>query len=140
MSLARGESPDDQLLVRYLIGSLPDEELERVDELSITSDDVAFRLRTLEHDLVDAYVKGELTGETLDLFRSHYLSSPAKRERVRFAETLRSYQTKPAAAASSLPATSFARGSAWPRAVLQWGLAAAALLLLGGAAYLLAIS
>jgi len=50
------------------------------------------------------------------------------------------YQTKPAAAASSLPATSFARGSAWPRAVLQWGLAAAALLLLGGAAYLLAIS
>ena len=136
MSLARGEPPDDHLLVRYLIGSLPDDEAERLDELSITSDDVAMRLRALEHDLVDAYVKGELSGETLDLFRSHYLSSPAKRERVRFAQTLLAYRTAPAAA-STTAATSIPRRSAWPRAVPLWALAAAALLFLAASGYLL---
>jgi len=118
--LGQHQPPDDQLLIRYLIGALPDVETERLDELSITDDDVASRLRALEHDLVDAYVKGELSGETLDLFRSHYLASPAQRERVRFAEVLSAHQT------STVPATprkvvNGHRTSVWRR-LLDWGL------------------
>jgi hypothetical protein len=51
-------SSDDEQLVRYLLGLLPDEEAERLDELSIADDELAWRLRAVEDDLVDAYVTG----------------------------------------------------------------------------------
>jgi hypothetical protein len=53
--------PDDELVVRYLLGALPDDDTECLDELSITDDEFALRLRTVEQDLVDAHVKGELS-------------------------------------------------------------------------------
>ena len=55
----------DEVLVRYLLGSLPHEEAERLDELSIADDTVASRLSEAENDLVDAYIRNELSGETL---------------------------------------------------------------------------
>jgi hypothetical protein len=86
MSELRRFGADDEHLVRYLLGLLPDEETEWLDEAGIVDDDVAARLRVAESDLVDAYVSGALTGETLARFESFYLSSPRRREKVRFAE------------------------------------------------------
>jgi len=76
---------DDQLLIRYLLGALPDEEAERLDELSISDTEFSWRLKAVENDLVDAYVKNELSGETLERFRTFYLVSPLRREKVKFA-------------------------------------------------------
>ena len=45
---------DDRQLVDYLLGVLPEEELERLDEASIVDDDVAARLCDVENDLIDA--------------------------------------------------------------------------------------
>src|SRR3954468_22686301 len=73
---------DDEQLVQYLLGLLPSEDAERLDEASIADDDVAARLRVAEDDLVDAYVRGTLIGDTRTRFESHYLSSPRRRERV----------------------------------------------------------
>jgi len=88
--------PDDELVVRYLLGALTEAETECLDELSITDDVFALRLGTLEQDLVDAYVKGELSGEALAAFRSRYLASPAQRKRVRFARALvRAFRHRP---------------------------------------------
>jgi len=120
MTLPPGDAPDDRLLVRYLVGSLPDEEAERLDELSITDDEVASRLRDLEHDLVDAYVKGQLTGGTLASFRSHYLASPAQREKVRFAEALFAHETR-TAPSESRAVVEEPKVSMWRR-LLDWGL------------------
>ena len=86
MSELRTVEPDDQHLVRYLLGLLPDEEAEWLDEAGIVDDDLALRLRVAETDLVDAYVRGTLTGETLARFETFYLSSPLRRKKVRFAE------------------------------------------------------
>jgi hypothetical protein len=85
MSELRRFGADDERLVRYLLGLLPDEETEWLDEAGIVDDDVAARLRVAESDLVDAYVSGMLTGETLARFETFYLSSPRRREKVRFA-------------------------------------------------------
>jgi hypothetical protein len=134
MSLSNGQAPDDRTLVRYLVGLLTDEEAERLDELSVADDEFASHLSAVENDLVDAYVNGELAGETLGRFKSHYLSSPAKREKVRFAETLRRYQP---AAATPVHATSGGRWFGVPLWVPEWGLAAAVLLILATAGYLL---
>ena len=82
----RSFGPDDEHLVRYLLGLLPDEETEWLDEAAIVDDDLAARLRVAESDLVDAYVSRTLTGETLARFETFYLSSPRRREKVRSAE------------------------------------------------------
>jgi anti-sigma-K factor RskA len=81
--------PDDGRLTRYLLGTLPEEEREHLDELSIVDDDVALRLRVTEDELIDAYVRGELNGSTLERFEAEYLSTPERRSRVQFAQTLR---------------------------------------------------
>jgi hypothetical protein len=75
----------DQQLVRYLLGQLSPDEADRIDELSVVDDDIASRLRLVEDDLVDAYVRGALSGDTLQRFESYYLSSPLRRHRVTFA-------------------------------------------------------
>jgi hypothetical protein len=78
---------DDRQLERYLLGLLPEGDAERLDELSLTDDDVAGRLRIVEDDLVDAYVSGELAGELLERFESFYLSSERRRQKVEFARS-----------------------------------------------------
>lgn len=91
MALPLEDSPDDRTLIRYLLGATSEDETERLDELSVTDDELTSRLDAVEDDLVDAYVNGELHGEQLDRFRSHYLASPANRAKVEFAETLHAY-------------------------------------------------
>lgn len=85
MSLPHDTDHDDEELERYLLGLVAEEATERLDEASIADDEVSMRLRVVESDLVDSYVRGKLAGETLARFESHYLSSPRRRERVRLA-------------------------------------------------------
>src|SRR4029453_6301932 len=133
MSIPIQHEPDDDTLGRYLLGTLPEAEAERVDELSITDDALAARLRAVEYDLIEAYARGELSADTLARFRSRCVSSPVMREKVRFAETLAAYQARPATAHISA-----SRERRWfVPAVPQWRLAAAALLALAAAGYLL---
>ena len=80
------ETHTNDLIVQYLLGSLSEEETERLDELGIVDDEFAARLQLVENDLVDAYVSGELSGNTLERFTSFYLSSSMRREKVRFAQ------------------------------------------------------
>ena len=79
-----------QTIRDYLLGQLPESETERLDELSITDDECAERIRAVEHDLVDAFARGELQGVVLEQFRSRYLTTPRRRDATRFAEALQS--------------------------------------------------
>lgn len=136
---------DEQKMISYLLGELPEMEAERLDQLSVTDDEFIARLSTVENDLVDAYVRGKLTKGTLEQFNRHYLASPLRREKVNVARrfvaladgaamtgTDVSQVTAPRVAeAKKKPPTS----SRWltlftPRRVWQWGLVTAALLLL----------
>ena len=80
---------DRQLLTEYLLGGLTPAEREELDERSIGDDDFVDSLRMVEDDLVDAYVRSELLGETLVRFKSHYLASARNRDKVQFAHALR---------------------------------------------------
>lgn len=121
MSLTEVPQPDDATLVRYLVGRVSEEDTEQLDERSIVDGDFAERLRAVEHDLVDAYTNGELTGETLDGFRAQYLRSPAGLAQVEFAQALRGAAT----AGQASPA----RDAAGGRTVPWWQLVAAGLVL-----------
>ena len=118
---------DQNALVHYLLGSLPEAETERLDELSIADAALAAKLEAAENDLIDAYVHGELTGETLEKFRTYYLASPTRRERVKFASALQEFsgsEEAPAIEAKSRESVSAKRG--WWAGVFaipafQWG-------------------
>ena len=133
---------EDQYLVRYLVGSLPPEEADRLDQLSVADDDFAWRLREVENDLVDSYVRSEINGETLARFKAFYMATARRRQKVQFAEGLRQFQVSKATAAeaSGKPSRSrFSfRGMFSPsRIAPQFGVAFAALVMLLVAGYLL---
>ena len=109
MSSREHQQYDEQLVIRYLLGSVPEAEAERLDELSVADEEFANRLAAVENDLVDAYVRGELAAETRDRFQSYYLSSSRRREKVNFAEALLAVPV-PNAVPVSIPAP--ARGAA----------------------------
>jgi len=85
MSLSHETRYSDEQLARYLLQLLPEGDMERLDEMSIADEETAWRLRVVEDDLVDAYVSGRLTGETLKHFEAFYLSSERRRRKVQFA-------------------------------------------------------
>ena len=126
MSATHSHERDDQLLIRYLLGSLSEDETERLDELSLADNRFAADLHAVEHDLVDAYACGALDEETLRRFELHYLSSPQGRAKVAFARALMRYARsggpalgrdagvrKPGAARGLLQLEP-GRGSHWP--------------------------
>jgi hypothetical protein len=135
---------DDQYLVRYLVGALPAAETERLDELSVANDDFAWRLREIENDLVDSYVRSELTGETLRQFTSFYMTSQRRRQKVEFAEGLRQMQARTATAIETTVKSSRKRAPFWDmfpsqRVALQFAVSAAlAMVVLAG--YLLVVN
>lgn len=143
---------DDEVLSRFLLGSLPAEEAERLEELTTTDDEFALRLDAVENDLVDAFARGDLSGDKLEQFEKSYLSSPRRREKVEFARTLLRFGEKTSnavAGATTRQAIPDARPAertsqsrsprSWfriPRLDLQWGFAVAAMALLVAGGYL----
>ncbi len=123
-------------MIRYLLGLLPDEEAERLDEASIADDQVAARLRLVEHDLVDAYVRGNLDGETLRRFESYYSSSPRRRENIVFARKFLKAVDRAAVDDDAHAQRTAALVSFPPRSRLVPVLAAAAAILLIACAFL----
>ena len=135
MSLPHSQAYGREVLVRYLLGATGSEETELLDELSITDEPFAVQLSAVEDDLIDAYVRGELSGEELEQFRTFYLRSPKRRENVEFAESLLAHIDKMTA-----PGRSAARSAERPKgrpAWAAWAFAAAAALMLAMDGYLL---
>jgi len=122
---------DDQQLTNYVLGMLPEAEEEQLDELSIADDDFAARLDGVRHDLIDAYVRGQLRGDRLERFEVCFLSSPAMRSRIRFAEALLAHQPDKGTLGAMILA------QRWRPTAAQWGLATAAALLLAISGYLM---
>jgi hypothetical protein len=139
-------SYDDRVITDYLLGVLSPAETDQLDEISVADDEFAARLQVLEDELVDAYVRNELRGQTLERFKSHYLASAKRRERVEFARTLRTLvdgdvggrnRTEDAPRALSSVAPSPARRLfAAPPSHWVWPLGAAALLLVTASSWL----
>jgi flagellar motility protein MotE (MotC chaperone) len=144
---------DNQAINAYLLGSLPADEAERFDELSFTDDEFAAQLQAAEKDLVDAYVRGEMPEKDLEQFKSYYLASPLRREKIKFAHAFQAFAEKntplqiaetqrdiiPAAGEKPERKTGgfFSNLFVVPRLSLQWGFAIASLFFVIFAGWLL---
>jgi hypothetical protein len=81
-------SLDEQLVVRYLLGQLPDEEQQRLEERAFSDREYLQNILAVERDLIDEYVRGELSGIDRQQFEQFFLASPERRRKVEFARTL----------------------------------------------------
>jgi len=150
VSVMSNSTDQNQAITQYLLGTLPEVERERLDELSVTSQEFAESLSATENDLIDYYVQGELSGTMLAQFESHYLASPVRRERVEFAEAFQVFASKqtvfddssirgPADLDRNRKVGWLSRlsifGGRFP--TLQWGLAVATVVFIAAGAFLL---
>jgi hypothetical protein len=117
---------NERIMMDYLLGNLAESEAERLDQLSITDQEFGERLRAVENDLVDAYVRGELLEKDRMQFQAHYLATPNRQEKVRFAKALIQEIDMPRhQGKDAIPV----QRSQFSRLVSQWGLSAAAVLI-----------
>ena len=140
MASSENRLPEDTQLTAYLLGGLPEKDMERLDELSVRDEEFAWRLNAVENDLVDAYVRGELPPDDEKQFKAAYLSSSKGKEKVQFARGLLELERRAApATVKSAGLTSVRRPlrpsgqlqpRLFPRFVFSWGLASTALVLL----------
>lgn len=82
------EKIDDKMMVRYLLGELPEEEQSRLEERYFSDDDCFEQLVAVEDDLIDDYVRGQLSARQRKLFEKNFLTTPQRRQRLEFAKSL----------------------------------------------------
>ena len=75
-------------LKRYLLGKLADEEQHDLDARVFEDDKLFADLMEGQADLVDAYVRDQLTPTDRAAFEQHLLAAPASQEKVRLVRTL----------------------------------------------------
>lgn len=120
----RHDPTDDELLRRYLLGTLPEEEAGLLEGRLLAEDGLFELSEALEADLLAACDRGELAPEERERVLRRLASSPQGRERLALARSLN------AAAAAPAPVVAFpSRTQAHSRRTFQWLALAACLLM-----------
>src|SRR5215510_12389941 len=84
----KDKADNEKLLIRYLLGSLPEEQQLQV-EGGFLSDDQRFeRLLALENELFYDYAQNKLSPDERELFEKRFLSSEQNRKRAMIASAL----------------------------------------------------
>jgi hypothetical protein len=124
---------DEAQIVSYLLGDLDENERARLEERFLR--DVEYRdlIRSVEDDLVDDYLRGELPPHQRELFEKQFASHPQRAQKVELARALnRALDERPRVitgkSATVLRAPVRSRA---PISAFRYPLAAAAVLLLG---------
>lgn len=114
----------------YLLGELPPDEQRPIEERLLTDSDYMELLLSLEEELIDSYLSGELSEREREQFQRLFFTSPERRRKLRMAKALKKYINKQKV---STPATSIEPEAYWWRQLLTpaWGGAVAAMLVLG---------
>jgi hypothetical protein len=84
----RSERDDEKLMVQYLLGNLSEEEQVRIEDRAFADAEYLGALEAAEADLIDAYVRGELSPSERLEFERRFLTSSHRRSKVEFARDL----------------------------------------------------
>ncbi len=101
-------------MTRYLLGELSESEQAALEEKYFTDPHVFEQILKTESELVDNYVRGQMSSHEREQFEHSYLAHPRRRERVKFAEALatRLDEIEAPATAAKQPAWTMSR---WQR-------------------------
>src|SRR5437773_3861187 len=107
---------NDSMIKQYLLGELTEEGQQQIEERLLRDGDYFEHLQLCEDELVDEYVRGGLPPDEQRRFDNHFLSTPERHEKLRFARALRRYVS---AAGEAEPATARGVRSQWLSASLR---------------------
>ncbi len=79
------KSINEELIARYLLGDLSEEEQIRLEDLAFSDRDVLQEILAVESDLIDEYARGELSDSQRRQFEGRFLTSAERRQKVEFA-------------------------------------------------------
>jgi hypothetical protein len=83
---------DQQNRIRdYLLGQLPEGELEALDERVVVDKDFYEELLIVEDELVDEYLNNELTKSEQESFEKYFLITPERHQKLIFSKDLKTY-------------------------------------------------
>src|SRR5262245_36712870 len=77
----------EKLIRKYLLGELAEADQTALEHELLIDRGKFDRVWAVENELVDSYVRGEMSRAERKRFESHYLASPLHRERVAIAES-----------------------------------------------------
>ena len=79
---------DKKLIVRFLLGDLPERKRLKLEERIFKEDAFYEEVLAIQEELADDYVHKGLSASQTRRFESHFLQSPLRRERFQFAAAL----------------------------------------------------
>ena len=138
----------EALLVRYLLGDLPEEEQVGIEERAFRDQQTLRDIQAVESDLIDEYVRGGLSGREREQFEGRFFVSAERRRKVEFARALAHVAPEFAVIEPDARTASAPAHVTWPRSIeaflrglgpaAKFALAAAALLIVVGGFWLIA--
>ncbi|HEX7332420.1 MAG TPA: hypothetical protein VF290_13035 [Pyrinomonadaceae bacterium] len=75
----------------WLLGLLPEQESQSLEERLITDSELYDELFIVEEELIDSYIAGRLSDDERSAFQSYFMNSPERQEQFRIANALRVY-------------------------------------------------
>jgi hypothetical protein len=139
---------NDELIVGYLLGDLPEEKQSEIEDRAFQDEQYLQNILAAESDLIDEYVRGGLSDSARRQFEGRFLASAERRRKVEFARALASValefavienNIRPASARAPLSRANalsvFLRGL---NLAARFSLATAALLIMIGGSWLVA--
>jgi hypothetical protein len=126
------EKATEQQIKSYLLGELPEDEIEQLEESLFTDDELFSELQAAEMSLVDGYVRNELPHDERTRFEAEYLITPERRQKVSetklFHDELNAIRPLPKISKQKAGWFEQVFGS-WKLPVMQYGAAALILLM-----------
>src|SRR5262245_6158847 len=133
----RPQRSNEAWQVKYLLGNLTDEEQVEVEDRAFADADYLRALEATEADLIDSYVRGQLSQADRRGFEFRFLTSPERRRKVEFARALATIGSESQHEEPRAAGWSFFPGAFWEwTRVVQFASAAAALICIAGGAWL----
>jgi hypothetical protein len=141
---------NDELIVGYLLGDLPEEKQSEIEDRAFQDEQYLQEILAVESDLIDEYVRGELSDSARRQFESRFLASAERRRKVEFARARASVTHEFAVVEEDNRPASAPAPASWTKALAgflrklnpaaKFSLAAAALLVVSGGSWLVAES
>lgn len=132
---------EEEQAVSYLLGELPEAEQTWFEQRSFQDVEFSEMLSAVENDLIDDYVRGELSASDRERVERHFLASPRRLKRVEFARAFLQVEGVAVASAASELANTPPPPPWWKVLLVSWHTPRPALLYsIVGAALLLVVA
>jgi hypothetical protein len=133
---------NEELIAGYLLGELSEEQQVEIEDRAFADKEYLASITAVENDLIDEYVRQELSETDRRKFESGFLASAERRKRVEFAKALSRMSAVPEKTVVHQPVSWSWRESLYAfisglNPAARFALLAAMLLLLVGSAWLL---